>query len=206
MSVMQHNKPLEGQVAAIPHGILIILSAPSGAGKSTLAKELLKRDPRLGFSISATTRSPRSGEEHGRDYYFISGDEFRAKIAAGEFLEWAQVHNNYYGTLNREVENMRAAGRDVLLDIDVQGGLQLKGEGREGLFLFIAPPSMLVLERRLRGRGTNSDEDIRVRMANAKAEMDRRHEYDAVIVNDEIERALGELTRVIAAARRRAEA
>lgn len=188
------------------NGLLIVLSAPSGAGKSTLAKELLNRDARLGFSISATTRAPRPGEEHGRDYFFITAEEFRAKIDAGEFLEWAQVHNNYYGTLKSEVANMRAAGRDVLLDIDVQGGLQLKGQGQEGLFLFIAPPSMLVLERRLRGRGTNSDEDIRVRMANAQAEMARRHEYDAVIVNDEVERALGELQRVIAVARRRPEA
>ena len=187
-------------------GLLIILSAPSGAGKSTLARELLKRDARLGFSISATTRAPRPGEEHGRDYYFIGADEFRAKIAAGEFLEWAQVHNNYYGTLQGEVAAMRAAGRDVLLDIDVQGGLQLKGQGQEGLFLFIAPPSMLVLEQRLRGRGTNSDEDIRVRLANAQAEMDRRHEYDAVIVNDEVERALDELQRVITAARKRKQA
>lgn len=188
------------------HGLLIVLSAPSGAGKSTLAKELLGRDPRLGFSVSATTRAPRAGEEDGRDYHFITHDEFRAKIDAGEFLEWAQVHKNYYGTLKSEVARMRAAGRDVLLDIDVQGGLQLKEQGQEGLFIFIAPPSMAVLEQRLRGRGTNSDEDISVRLVNARAEMARRGEYDQVIVNDEVERALGELRRVIDAARQRVAA
>ncbi|HNW93540.1 MAG TPA: guanylate kinase [bacterium] len=185
------------------NGLLIILSAPSGAGKSTLAKELLTRDANLGFSVSATTRQPRAGEVNGKDYLFITHDEFKRRVDAGEFLEWAQVHNNCYGTLKSEVARMRAAGRDVLLDIDVQGGLQLKQRGEEGLFIFIAPPSMQVLEQRLRGRGTNSDEDIAVRLANAQAEMDRRGEYDAVIVNDAVERALGELQQVINAARTR---
>ncbi len=183
------------------NGLLIILSAPSGAGKSTLAKELLTRDANLGFSVSATTRSPREGEVDGKDYLFITHDEFRRRVDAGDFLEWAQVHKNCYGTLKSEVARMRAAGRDVLLDIDVQGGLQLKQRGEEGLFVFIAPPSMQVLEQRLRGRGTNSDEDIAVRLAAAQAEMDRRGEYDVVVVNDEVERALDELQQVITRAR-----
>lgn len=183
------------------NGLLIVLSAPSGAGKSTLAKELIARDPRLGFSVSATTRPPRTGEVHGRDYYFITEPEFQTRVAANEFLEWARVHNNYYGTPVTELHRLWRAGRDVLLDIDVQGGMQLREKGVRGLFIFIAPPSLAALEERLRKRGTDSEEVIRVRLNNARAEMEFQPRYDHVVVNDSVERALGELQTIIATAR-----
>lgn len=182
-------------------GLLIVLSAPSGAGKSTLAKELIARDPRLGFSVSATTRPPRTGEVNARDYYFITEPKFQARVAANEFLEWARVHNNYYGTLVTELHRLWRAGRDVLLDIDVQGGMQLREKGVRGLFIFIAPPSLAALEERLRKRGTDSEEVIRVRLGNARREMEFQPRYDHVVVNDSVERALGELQAIITAAR-----
>jgi len=185
-------------------GLLVILSAPSGAGKSTIAKQLIARGQHLDFSVSATTRKPRTGEVDGRDYYFISETEFKQKIESDAFIEWAQVHNNYYGTLYSELERMWNVGKDVLLDIDVQGGMQLRKNNVRGLFIFVAPPSLKVLEERLRGRGTDCDATIELRLNNARQEMEFQPHYDQVVINDDLERAIAEVQQIINNARNNA--
>lgn len=178
------------------YGVLIVLSGPSGAGKSSILSRVMKLRQNLCFSVSCTTRSPRPGEENGKAYYFLSKEEFEAKIAAGEFLEYASVHGNYYGTLKSEVTDRLLANRDVVLDIDVQGAMSLKKLcaddpllSRCVEFVFVSPPSTAVLEQRLRARGTESEEVILRRLANAKGEIARIHEYSYLIINDELERA-----------------
>jgi guanylate kinase len=173
-------------------GSVLVVSGPSGCGKSTLCKRLLE-DPRVEFSISATTRPKRKGEVDGRDYHFIDAARFRRHIEDGDFVEWAEVHGNLYGTLHAPLEAAVAAGRVYLIEIDVQGALQLRGLGAEGLFVFIAPPSMEVLRERLEGRGTDAQEVIERRLKKAADEMNERHRYDLVIVNDDLEHALAEL-------------
>ncbi len=174
-------------------GSLIVMSGPSGAGKSTLCQPILEANDNMEFSVSCTTRQPRDGEVNGVDYHFITTDEFKSKIAKGDFLEWAEVHGNYYGTLASSVEDQILAGKDVLLDIDVQGALQIKEllqNRTTGFalidctsFIFIAPPSYEVLEERLVGRGTETDESLQKRLRNARAEMDQRFNYDYIVVN-----------------------
>lgn len=173
-------------------GSVLVVSGPSGCGKSTLCRRLLE-DPRVEFSISATTRPPRSGEVDGRDYHFMDAARFRAHSRAGDFIEWAEVHGNLYGTLRAPLEAAVEAGRVYLIEIDVQGALQLRGLDVEGLFVFIAPPSMEVLRARLEGRGTDSQEVIERRLKKAADEMLEVERYDLTIVNDDIERALREL-------------
>jgi len=171
---------------------MVLISGPSGAGKSTLCRRLLD-DPRVEFSISATTRSPRTGEVDGRDYHFLSKEEFRAKTAAGEFIEQAEVHGNMYGTLRAPMDRAIAEGRIYLLEIDVQGANQVKAQGIPGLFLFIAPPDAESLRRRLVGRGTDAPEVVERRLAKAEDELRERVKYDHVVVNDDLERALAEV-------------
>ena len=173
-------------------GKMVLISGPSGAGKSTLCRRLLD-DPRVEFSISATTRSPRTGEVDGRDYHFLSKEEFRAKTAAGEFIEQAEVHGNMYGTLRAPMDRAIAEGRIYLLEIDVQGANQVKAQGIPGLFLFIAPPDAESLRRRLVGRGTDAPEVVERRLAKAEDELRERVKYDHVVVNDDLERALAEV-------------
>ena len=173
-------------------GKMVLISGPSGAGKSTLCRRLLD-DPRVEFSISATTRSPRTGEVDGRDYHFLSKEEFRAKTAAGEFIEQAEVHGNMYGTLRAPMDHAIAEGRIYLLEIDVQGANQVKAQGIPGLFLFIAPPDAETLRRRLVGRGTDAPEVVERRLAKAEDELRERVKYDHVVVNDDLERALAEV-------------
>ncbi len=178
-------------------GSLYVISGPSGAGKGTLVERILDGHPDITLSISATTRQPREGEVDGVHYHFMSVDEFEDAIARDGFIEWAQVHSNYYGTPLAPIEQHLAAGDTVLLEIDVQGAFQVLDKLPQAKLVFIAPPSIEELERRLRGRGTETEEVIAQRLANAKGEMDASKDYDFVIVNDDLERATKELARVL---------
>jgi guanylate kinase len=168
-------------------GLLFVLSSPSGAGKSTIARMILEADDGIGLSVSATTRPIRPGEVDGEDYHFVSNDEFDQLIATGEFLEWAHVFGHRYGTLKREVVRQIESGRDVLLDIDWQGTQQLKQVDPDIVRVFILPPSVEELERRLRYRGTDADEVIESRMSRAAVEISHWAEYDYVFINDDAE-------------------
>ena len=174
-------------------GQLIVLSAPSGGGKTTLRDRLRRRMPDLLYSVSATSRSPRDGEVDGKDYCFLSGEVFRKWIGEGKFIEWAKVHDNLYGTPKEFIEKNLKQGKDILLDIDVKGALQIKGQFPDALLVFIAPPSIAVLEKRLRGRGTDTSEEVRKRILTATDEMSAARDYDCVIVNENLEDTLAEL-------------
>lgn len=176
------------------NGKLLIFSAPSGSGKTTLVRHLLQAIPNLAFSISATTRAPRGSEQHGKEYYFLSPEEFRAKIAAGDFLEYEEVYPGlFYGSLRSEVERLWKEGKHVLFDIDVEGGMHLKElYGPNALALFVKVPSLEVLEQRLRNRGTDSEEKIKERLDKAAHEITREPFFDAVIINDDLQRAVAE--------------
>jgi guanylate kinase len=179
-------------------GKLFVISAPSGAGKTSLVKALLERDPQLRFSISYTTRKPRSTEVHSQDYFFVEPDEFRRMIAAGEFLEHAQVFDNFYGTSRAQVEELLAAGHNVILEIDWQGAHQINIQMPERVSIFVLPPSRAALEQRLRGRGTDSDAVIARRVRDSLSDMGHWPEFDYVIINDDFERAVAELRRIVA--------
>lgn len=180
-------------------GKLIIFSAPSGAGKSTLIQHVLQQGFNLEFSISATSRQPRGKETHGKEYYFLSADEFRDKIAHDEFLEFEEVyHGCFYGTLKCEVERIRETGKNVIFDVDVVGGLNIKKQyGDDALSIFIAPPSMEVLEQRLRGRATDSQEKIAERIGKAEYEMTFAPRFDKIIINDNLKEAQSEVEQLI---------
>ena len=182
-------------------GKLVIFSAPSGSGKSTIINFLLKQGLNLHFSISATSREPRGNEKHGVEYYFLSPEEFKSKIAANEFLEYEEVYTDkYYGTLKSEVERLLTNGNNVVFDVDVVGGCNIKQYyGDRALSLFIQPPGIEVLRSRLEGRGTDSPEVIESRLAKATYEMTFAPKFDKVIVNDEIETAKVETLQVIRA-------
>ena len=171
-------------------GQLFVVSAPSGAGKTTVLKAVLSTLPAVGFSVSHTTRPPRPGEVEGRDYFFVSSDEFSRRRQRGDFLEWAEVHGNLYGTSRQAVTDRLAQGQDCVLDIDVQGARQLR-EHRDlnPVFVFIAPPSLTELERRLTGRQTESAATLALRLANARTELAALGLYDYVIVNDDLSQA-----------------
>ena len=180
-------------------GILFIISAPSGAGKTTLCKEVVDILPNLLHSVSYTTRSPRSGEVHGHDYFFISQSEFEKMMTAGEFAEWAEVHGNFYGTAIKTLEEYRANGIDVILDIDCQGARQLKERYRQGVFIFILPPSFKELRRRLDLRNSDSDDVKERRIRNAAEEIKESGWYDYIIVNDVYSKAVEKLKAVLIA-------
>lgn len=184
-------------------GLLFILSSPSGAGKSTLSRRILANDGGFEFSISATTRAPRPGEEDGREYHFLDRARFEAMIEAGEFLEHAEVFGNLYGTPRAPVEAALAAGRDVIFDVDWQGGQQLRNSVLKDavVSVFILPPSIAELERRLRARGQDSAEVIGGRMARAMDEISHWDAYDYVLINDDLERCETEIRRILAAER-----
>ncbi len=183
-------------------GILFILSAPSGAGKSTLCRAARKSYPDLHYSVSTTTRPPRPGERAGIDYFFISEEAFRRGIEQGRWAEWAKVHGNYYGTSAEYLDRHLGKGHDLLLDIDVQGAMQIVKRYPDSVTIFIMPPSMEVLRERLRGRGTEDPETIARRLAVAEGEMARRHRYRHIIVNDRLSEAVSALTGLIGAYRR----
>jgi guanylate kinase len=185
-------------------GLLIILSSPSGAGKSTLSRRLMQWDRSLRFSVSATTRSPRAGEQDGREYYFRSCADFEAMVVAGEMLEHAEVFGNLYGSPKGPVQEAMEAGRDTLFDIDWQGGQQIKQAMRDDVVsIFILPPSMAELERRLRSRGQDSEDVIRGRMAKSEAEISHWAEYDYVLVNEDLDETEGRLQTILTAERMR---
>ena len=190
-------------------GGLYVISAPSGAGKNAILAEVRRREPRIASTVSATTRAPRPGERHGEDYYFLDRDTFRRRVDAGEFAEWAEVHGNLYGTLRSELDRCLATGNDVILELDVQGMRNLKQICPGVVTIFLAPPSMEELERRLRSRGTNDEADIALRMRNAETEMAARGAFEHIIVNDTIDRAAAEMVEILdvhRAARRAGEA
>jgi guanylate kinase len=185
-------------------GLLFILSSPSGAGKTTISRMILESDDGIGLSVSATTRPKRPGETDGKDYHFVSDADFDRMVEEGEFLEWAHVFGYRYGTLRREVTKQIESGRDVLLDIDWQGTQQLKQVDPDIVRVFILPPSMEELERRLRSRGTDSDEVIASRMSRAATEISHWAEYDYVFINDDAEKCRKIVLTVLKAERLKA--
>ena len=184
-------------------GLLLVLSAPSGAGKGTIIKRLMDDDRSLKLSVSATTRSPRPGEVDGEDYFFISREEFDDLVKNGEMLEHAEYVGNCYGTPKGPVERWLEDGLDVILEIDVQGGAQVKKIMPECVSIFILPPSMRELENRLRGRSTEKDEVVNARLEAARQEVHRAEDYDSVVVNDTVDQAVEEIKTIIAAEKHR---
>ena len=178
-------------------GVLIVVSAPSGCGKSTILHRLMEMREMLRFSVSATTRAPREGEKHGEDYFFVSREEFLRMIEEDAFLEHAEFVGNHYGTPKKAVEERLEQGYDVYLDIEVQGAMQVKRQKPDTLMIFIMPPSMEELERRLISRGKDDMETIRRRLNEAERECSMRSEFDFVVVNDEVERACAEISGII---------
>ena len=185
-------------------GILFILSAPSGAGKTTISRKAVAEIPGLEMSVSATTRAPRSGERLGVDYHFLSREEFERRRDAGEFAESARVHDHFYGTPKAPIETALANGRDMLLDIDVQGARQMRERYPEAVAVFVLPPSEQELERRLRSRGTDPEEVIRRRLERAKAEMKEAPAYDHRIVNQDVAESVRAFADIVARERARA--
>lgn len=181
----------------------IVVSGPSGVGKTTLCHGLLSRDRQLVFSISVTTRKPRETEVHGKDYFFISHDEFERMRRAGELAEWAFVHGQFYGTPKKWLDQKLSEGLSVLLDIDVQGGVQIMKAYPRSVSIFVVPPSFAVLEQRLRGRGSDDDESVRLRLANAMEEMEYIDRYGFIVVNDTIEDAIARMQSIVFAERLR---
>lgn len=178
-------------------GSLFIVSAPSGAGKTTLCKELISALPNLKFSVSYTTRYPRPEEVNNIDYTFISRDEFRLMVDKEEFIEWAEIHGELYGTSKKRLEELMDSGIDIILDIDTQGAMQLKEKYREGVYIFVLPPSVEILKERLKKRMTNSKDEIEKRLKRAVFEIRSYHEYDYVIINDILKDALKELEAIV---------
>jgi guanylate kinase len=187
-----------------PERTLFVVAAPSGAGKSTLVNALLEREPDIALSVSHTTRPPRLGEAEGEHYHFIDREAFEQEVSAGVFLEHAEVHGNLYGTSRRTVEGLLRQGCDVLLEIDWQGARQIRAAMPGCVSVFILPPSRSELERRLRGRGSDSPDVIERRLRNSRGEIAHAHEFDFIIVNDRFETALDELQAIVHAVRRRA--
>ncbi|NOZ68168.1 MAG: guanylate kinase [Deferribacteres bacterium] len=178
-------------------GTLFVVSAPSGAGKTTLCRELLRRIPGLRLSVSYTTRAPREGEINDVHYTFVSEKKFRGMIEKGEFAEWAVVHGNLYGTSSKRLKKLIKDGYDIILDIDVHGARQLKSTWDNAVYIFVLPPSMQILRKRLTGRKTESAERIKERLDNARAEIAGYRDYDYIIINDKLEKAYDELESIV---------
>ena len=181
-------------------GLLIVLSGPSGVGKGTVRKALFELEGHnLVYSISMTTRKPRTGEQNGTDYFFVSKEEFEERIKNGQMLEYAEFVNNYYGTPIDEVEKQLSIGNEVVLEIEVQGALQVREKMKDAIFIFIAPPSMSALEERLKTRGTEPEEIIKQRIDKAKSELNLAYKYDYIVVNDEVTNAADRIMAIIRA-------
>jgi guanylate kinase len=188
-------------ISPLIKGNLFIVAAPSGAGKSSLVNALVAIDPKIWLSISHTTRPPRQGEEEGREYFFLTVDEFKARQRAGEFLESAQVYGNFYGTSRKQLEKQLQAGFDVVLEIDWQGAQQVRSQFREAVGIFILPPSMEVLRQRLTHRGTDSPEVVERRLAAASEDIRHEHEFDYAIINQDFTEAARDLAAIVRAHR-----
>lgn len=180
-------------------GLLIVISGPSGAGKGTICKSFLERNSEVALSVSATTREPRKGEIDGINYYFITKEQFKEKIEVGDFLEYAEVYDNYYGTPKSNVEELLESGRDVILEIDIQGALKVKENSQDGVFVFILPPSMKELKQRIINRGSETKESLMKRFKSAYKEINFISKYNYAVVNDEVEIAVEKLEAIIAA-------
>ena len=176
---------------------VFIISAPSGSGKSTLVNHLRKLVPGLDFSISYTTRAPRAGEQNGREYFFVIRPQFEEMIRQDEFLEYAEYEGNYYGTARRFLRDAEKAGRDLLLDIDVQGAAQIKSKIAEAVSIFVLPPNRHELESRLRHRASNAEEDIQSRLVTARREIEKYANYDYILINDDLEESVEELQAIV---------
>ena len=182
-------------------GLLVVVSGPSGAGKGTICQALLEKTP-LAYSVSATTRKPRAGEVDGESYYFLSVEAFEEMIEKDELLEWAKVYDNYYGTPLKKVEEKLAAGEDILLEIDTQGAMKVREKFPEGVYIFILPPSLAELERRIRGRDTETEDILQKRLAAAIDEIEVGKCYKYVVTNDEVDGAVDSVCAILAAERR----
>lgn len=201
MSIISNSSEIHPKTDPSP-GSLFIISAPSGAGKTTLCTAVRSHFPDMLYSISHTTRSPRAGETDGKDYYFMTADAFAQKIESGGWAEWAKVHGNYYGTSAEFIDQGIRAGRDILLDIDVQGTFKILKRYPDSVTIFIMPPSTDVLRQRLEARGTDRQEIIETRMENARQEMAQSSHYRHIIINDNLETAIHELISLIERHRR----
>ena len=188
---------------ATPRGTLFVVSSPSGGGKGTIIEHVLEKVENLSYSVSYTTRAPRSKEIAGREYFFVTRDTFEEMIAAGEFLEWACVHGNFYGTAKNQVFKETAAGSDIILELDVQGAANVRQLLMDSVSIFILPPSYEVLKQRLIARGTDSPEELQVRLRRAPEELREYSNFDYVIINDEVEKAARQLASIIYAERSR---
>ncbi len=184
-------------------GFLLVISGPSGVGKGTVLHDLMNTQTNLVYSVSATTRKKRDGEIEGVSYFYLNHDEFEQMIAEDKFLEYAHVHNNYYGTPKEFVEKKINEGKIVILEIDVQGALNIKKNTDNGVFIFLAPPSLNELKKRIVGRGTETDEDIKIRMNNAKKELEYIKDYDYIVVNDHLNSAITSVNEIINAEKHR---
>ena len=180
-------------------GFLIVVSGPSGAGKGTVCSAFLEEHEDVAYSVSATTREPRAGEQEGVNYYFLSRGEFESMIENGELLEWAEVYGNYYGTPLKKIEEKLSKGQDILLEIDTQGALNVQKKFPDGVYVFILPPSIEELAKRLRGRGTDSEEAVERRLAAAAGEIAVAREYAYTIVNDTVEHSVQTLAAIVSA-------
>ncbi len=178
-------------------GMLIILSGPSGVGKGTVRAKLFERVSNIDYSVSMTTRKPREGEVHGVDYFFVSDEEFNANVESGNMLEWAEFVGNKYGTPLDKVKAILDSGKDVMLEIEIQGALQVKEKMQDGLFIFLMPTSLKELENRLRSRGSETDEIIKERLDKAKRELPLRDQYNYVVINDEVDKVCNQIIDII---------
>jgi guanylate kinase len=203
LKVQQSNATLSEVTTG--RGMLVVVSSPSGGGKGTLIRRALKTVPNLGYSVSVTTRLPREGEENGRDYFFVSIERFKQMIAEDNFLEWAVVHGNLYGTSHVEIERELNEGHDIILEIDVQGATSVCRLVKDAVSVFILPPSFEILRNRLVGRGSERQDDLELRLKNSRSEVEHYREFQYLVINDDAESAAGLLASIIYAERARRE-
>jgi guanylate kinase len=206
MSSEPDERSLQTKVATETNegrGILFVVSSPSGGGKGTLIQRVLKQVPNLSYSVSFTTRAPRNGELNGREYFFVTSERFKEMADAGEFLEWAHVHSKLYGTAREQVVREIAEGRDIILEVDVQGAASVRSLMADSVSIFILPPSFEILKQRLQARGTDSPDELDLRLRNAHQELKDYSAFQYVILNDDLDRAANQMTAIVHAERAR---